>query len=287
MSGGIDYSKWDKFEDSSEEEEGINQSLPRVTRLEKPGKVTRSKDGTIIYSPSSETIRGNNPQENYSRFNDSINSSDPSLTIETISKLKQSENTKNGGEFRDPTTQSYVQWSQDRYEVVIRIYVDVTQVSRKDIRVKLEGAVPYHQRFSAISSSLEDGIGKLTVYASDRLLFEGTLPYPVHIPEDSIDDGELDWSLIESAKPMAIQLTPQESKFLQITLHKATPMHGVHVWWSQPFNHFPTIDVTSIVDRKKSHTLEAKSTSGAESSVWDEAHSLFRQKILKTKHDNA
>ena len=74
--------------------------------------------------------------------------------------------------------------------------------------MKLEGAVPYHQRFSAISSSLcEDGLGKLTVYASDRLLFEGTLPYPVHIPEDSVDDCELDWSLIESAKPMAIQLT--------------------------------------------------------------------------------
>jgi hypothetical protein len=40
MSKGIDYSKWDQLQDSSDEEEGEGRGEPHVTRFDEPMSVT-------------------------------------------------------------------------------------------------------------------------------------------------------------------------------------------------------------------------------------------------------
>jgi hypothetical protein len=52
----VDYSKWDRFEDSSDDDEDEDRlfSPPRVTRLDAPSTITTQVDGTIRIRPSQE-----------------------------------------------------------------------------------------------------------------------------------------------------------------------------------------------------------------------------------------
>jgi hypothetical protein len=65
---------------------------------------------------------------------------------------------------------------------------------------------------------------------------------------------------------------------VEMTLHKAVPMVGIHHWWNCPFLEAPErIDVTQIADRGTT-TNDATTTPMPDmKSTWQQAHDMFIQ----------
>jgi hypothetical protein len=291
MPSGIDYSKWDKFDaSSSSDEENASVLSPRVTRLDEPGQVTRSANGTITISPSTpktseiNKAKANLGEDNYAhqkKVSKGPGSEDSGTQVGAVF-------TKNGGEFRDADTKSFVLWSQDRYEVMFRIHVNPTQVNRKNLSIKVDGMVPYTQRFSTTSSQGKDGYGRLTVSAGSKLLLQGDLPHPVHFPEHAEEEGDsgIDWELMDTKRPMKCPpIGSNQTKCVQFALFKASPMEGVLIWWSRPLKHCAAMDVNQIKKQRiKNGTGSHDSPSTKPpnfADTWEQAHNVFREKMGK------
>jgi len=291
MTSRIDYSKWDKIDVSSSDEEEENVPMPRVTKLETPGTVTRSADGTISLYPSSSSASATPDTPHI----DAVTASDTAqkrTQIEFVKAMEKSRSqnlTKNGGEFRDPKTNYVIRWAQDRNEIIISISFDPSTISPRNIQVEVIDALPFSERYSAVGGKRGDGRsikGSLVVSAaltgteggkdkknkSSVTLLSGELPHFIHLPED---EDEVEWE-IDTCEHCGIasEKCGKETKLIRITLRKAVPMQGLSVWWSQPLLHCPEIDVTEIKDRSR----DAEKQEAIKSS-WDEAHRLFMEKI--------
>lgn len=264
MPGGIDYSKWDKIDYGSDDEDSsVNEEAPAVTRLDESSSVTFSSNGVSI-APS-PTIQKEKE----------ISSKPPVQNDSSISKnvKKRKICTKNGSSYVDPKSGNEILWSQDRNEVNISIIYDCNTIASKDIRVKIHGALSYQDRFSAVGTeNIIDGVegskGKLIVTAKgcDEPLLQGYTGYPVYLPQD---EEEIDWE---------IDVTDSNMKMIRITLLKAVPMQGLTVWWSRPLIHFPEIDVVSGIEgRTSSNSNKDKHDQWKQS--WEEAHRMFKEKI--------
>lgn len=304
MSKGIDYSKWDKMnfsddEDSNDDEMEVSTSShPRVTRLDEPSRVTCAQDGSIHIQNGGEmntaTTTATTTSIKYnSHSHDGISSQKPMEELgnnDDISTIKKNISTssvhyltKNGGSYKDPVTNIQTYWSQTRYEVVLSIEIDHTNIASRDIRVKVTGSLNYKDRFAAvggnrtIKSSKEDDSdsnrGEIYVHTKDgREIFKGSLAYHIYLPEG---DDDVDWE---------IDATNPKMKLVKITLLKALPMQGLTIWWSKPILDYPEIDVVKdIEDRNKDGTNDKTSTSSSKQEelkrVWDEAHRMFRENI--------
>ena len=83
-----------------------------------------------------------------------------------------------------------------------------TTTRARDISVKLEGAVSAHDQTSA---TLTQPRPTLCIRVQTTiLLLEGTLPYPVYLPDENV----LDWTLENL----------NQKKYIVVTLFKAMPM---------------------------------------------------------------
>mmetsp|Transcript_6163 Transcript_6163/g.8919 ORF Transcript_6163/g.8919 Transcript_6163/m.8919 type:complete len:297 (-) Transcript_6163:529-1419(-) len=292
MSGGIDYSKWDNVEcDSSDDEEVY--SHPHVTCLDEPSTVTRSTDGTLSVSASSnkQSTAASNPVTLSTVQTPSLSKSkDTNKKSSEESPNKSRVLTKNGGEFVDSTTKSHIRWSQNRDEVIISIAYDPNSITHaRDFNVKLTGALPFEDRHSAVGDHASKGSLLVSVKraASEdggkaknenvRTLLNGELPHFVHLDEDG--EEAVEWE-IDSCEYHGITIAEsgKETKLIRITLRKAVPMQGVSIWWSQPLLHCPTIDVNDIEDRRND-------TGGMQDmkSNWDEAHRMFLERVKSRK----
>lgn len=299
---GIDYSKWDRMDygsdsdsDSNDIDDASASGLPRVTKLDAPSTIqTSAKDGSISIvssaSPSSQRCQkkeGDDDDDDV--VDDSIRTSKKIEFVNSTSSTDKSDGTfkmsvlviltQNGGQWIDPITHSPLFWSQNRHEVIFNIAFDPSTCIVKDIKLKVEGAVPYSQRFSAVGTGAGDeGCGSMVVEATNgKILLKGQLPHFVHFPED---EEQLDWEVIDPfeeypGQPIDFSIIKEFSckKLLRITMMKAVPMVGVTMWWSQPLSHFPKIDVNSIEGRRTSDRQDKLKN------VWDEAHSIFQQKV--------
>lgn len=286
-SSGIDYSKWDKMDYGDSSDESANEEepgRPRVTRLDGPSKVTRDADGVItIDSSSSASASAAAAASVPAKMNDkSITSAATAATAPSnmasntgaapqIFKSSQptldERLTKNGGHFSDEQTQSRIFWSQDRHEVIVSIEFDAKKIKSRNIRVEVNGMLPYGEREAAVvSGGGAEAYGKLRVTAKldDRgentTLLEGNLTHKIHLAED---EDDIEWEI----------LSEDNRKLARITLRKAVPMAGVVLWWDQILQHRPKIDLSSIDGR-------AKQSVGMES-AWEEAHRLFKEKVQK------
>jgi len=272
----IDYSKWDNIElsdDDSSSEEVEEHISPRVTKLETPGTVTRSSDGTISVQPSSQIINESPipPAKNFASL--------PKIEFVKEGLSKRETLVRNGGEFRqDGILIAF--WSQDRNEVILSVTFDPSVFSPRNIKVQIVGVLPFSERYSAVGwTSSDKQAGSLIVTAAvsnnnsseAETLISGELPHFVHLSEG---EDEVEWE-IEDCENFGIMKSDYgKSKILRITLRKAVPMSGLSVWWSQPLMHFPTIDISKIQDRgTNAEKQEAVKRS------WDEAHRLFKEKI--------
>ena len=271
MSKGIDYSKWDHIDCSDDEDE--DQMQPRVTRLDQPSRITAS-NGTIHVqsassappppagsgaSSSSKTTTDKTSQEPEKTHSGNgeraISSKDDDIPLSWTEK---------GGRtlWQDRT----LCWSQDRYEVILRVNVPPT-IRSKDVRVSHKGTIQlYDHRHSATmtesSSKVQIRISVANALDGKPLVLEGTLPYPIHWPQDHDPEEEdsLDWT-IETTRG-------SEAKFLCLCLYKASPMQGVTIWWKRPLE-----QIEETVDPPQSSNQQGWKD------AWEEAHRMFREKI--------
>ena len=276
----IDYSKWDNIElsddddDSSSEEVEDHNITPRVTKLETPGTITRSSDGTIsVVHP---------PPQNLQRI-ESTSTIPPATSLPKIEFVKEGLSkremiVRNGGEFCQDGTLLAL-WSQDRNEVIVSVPLDPTVISPRTIQVQIVGILPFSERYSAVGwTSSNKEAGSLLVTATVRnesktVLLSGELPHFVHLSEG---EDEVEWE-VEDCENFGITKSEygSQSKLLRITLRKAVPMSGLSVWWSQPLMHFPKIDITKLQDRGINNAEKQEAIQKS----WDEAHRLFKEKI--------
>jgi len=274
-SKGIDYSKWDNIDVSdSEEEEEV--TLPRVTKFDAPSTISTNKDGTVTVSADAD-------DSSKSKIKSSQNDGLRNIEFISESQIKRMKKLTEGGDhFIDSNSKSKVFWSQDRHEVIISVAFSSKRIRPKDIFVTATGVLPYSQKSSAVGSGQNrsgEGCGTISIeakaeYSLERtVLLEGTLPHFVHFSEE---EDEIDWD-IEDYEPHNDTFEEENSnavdKLVRVSLHKAVPMIGVSLWWSQPLTHCSKIDINNIEGRRESdRKIQLKE-------VWDEAHNMFREKV--------
>jgi hypothetical protein len=241
--GGVDYSKWDRFEDSEEEEEEEQDTMkPRVTKLSSPSQIKTTSDGKILVLPSNTTSTKATSQTNQHTL------------IPTTKKLhllgsKMDKWIRQGGYISSWD----LYWSQDRKVVTLRWKLPVTP-RLTDITVSWEGHIyAYNDRCHAVGS---DNTASFFIRGAENiLLFHGTLPYPIHYPEH---ETELDWEIDRHPE--------KDDPYVVLALFKAVPMDGM-IWnWNRP--------LTQVLEESSSSPQNLKFKS-----AWEEAHTTFREKM--------
>jgi hypothetical protein len=286
MSKGIDYSKWNHFGESSDDEESPATIIPRVTRLDAPSQVSTSVDGTIHVSCSSSSKRNTSSTKTTTTTSTTTNKTMEDAIQEWTSNgsvvtLQHHEENHTDDE-ECGITRLY--WSQTRETVSIRIEVPAHARAR-NVQVLLDGAVSVPQQHhhhddrttttsAAVTWTQSRPTLKITTTAtatrqedatSQRMvLLEGTLAYPVYVEEE---EG-LDWTL-ESA---------HEKKYIVVTLDKVTPVAGMTLWWTRP--------IEGIMEEVVHPQLDRRNGGGSSfPQAWKEAHEQFRENIKKQKRE--
>ena len=243
---GIDYSKWDHFGDSSDDEEQ-ETTAPRVTRLDKPSRIstTQGQDGFTVVPNESKPIAV------------------PSQTTSSSSSSSDipGEWTVKGGV--SEITETTIYWTQERYSITMRLVAP----EYSSFTVKVHGILSFVDRSSAAATASSSP--RLVVWRKDKkspakqkVWFEGGLPHAVHYAQD--DDKDIDWSVERF----------HERPYLVFTLYKAVPMEGVFIWWKRPLTQCPEIEWRSESD---------SSSNAAFQEAWAEAHKQFKAMVADKK----
>jgi len=165
--------------------------------------------------------------------------------------------------------------------------------------------------------SLDKGVLEVSAFKNNdsksHRFLKGSLPHFIHgTREDEEEDNttsSVEWEIINDGRygntetmiqyfaskvqkihPFNIKAS---IKLIQITIRKAVPMYGMYIWWDQLVVHGPKIDVSNIKDRRLNSNRNPSnekemntetSNSNTLSSVWEEAHAMFREKM---KHNDS
>jgi hypothetical protein len=276
----IDYSKWDHLDEYSDDdgEEDNNQgSSPQVTQLDAPSRVTFGGGSAEITAQSTvPTTHTSIPSamaiqklpKPTTTSNSTRSSKDDIDTDTNTSKW-----TQNGG-LVTTETERKLYWTQDRYAVTFRLALD-DHVKASDLKVQVEGILPYSDRHCAVGSTkpiLQIMIIPTTTSpTTESPLLQGDLPHPVHWAQEDEEEKVMDWSIEREQRSGG-----SSANFLVFTLYKAVPMHGMFVWWRRPLLSFPEVDVPAA--SSSSTNNNTSNTSQEFSQAWEEAHRLFREK---------
>jgi hypothetical protein len=330
-SKNVDYSKWDRmnFSDSDDSDDddssdsnnqdekqgggpgnssNSNSDLCRVTRLDRPSRVTVAPNGQVNVEETVSASASVSPARIAAALPPST-SLPPTIVTETTGasaaaaecpSSTQDEASKETPTSTTPTARpaswtsrggfveaSNLYWSQDRYTVVLRFQLPpaatiavsaagVTSRSRPAWDCRVMGLLPYEQRHAAVQSLTTDYSASLVITnnTTKTEYFRDYVAYPVHAAQgDDVDtdDIETDWSI--ETWPAASECG---HKYLMVTLHKATPVPNMTIWWRRPFRSCPEIDLTppaSADDTPK----DANSSKNAFAVAWEQAHAQFRQ----------
>jgi hypothetical protein len=345
----VDYSKWDRFEDSCDDDEEANNNddrftspTPRVTRLEAPSTITTHADGTIHIAPTnavessptekgvvvkgvndaaadksdapgtSRTIRFVGEQQTSDRIKgDNTIGSTPAGGIIPVRttvpaphwtaqgsrqrRLQIHDNDDYGrnGENDDIKTNDdddnemdlskFYYWSQDRDTVTVRILLLPSNDSNARASYDVQLTAPLAYRDRNVSSLAAPGSQRLTIRRHNNrksddseIILDRVLAYAVHLAEDDDDDGTVDWCIQPLTKDDmvggAVVNNDDPCRVLILTLRKATPMVGVHVWWQRLFVDEPDRDESSdpIARRDRQEQFQA---------TWERAHEEFRTNL--------
>lgn len=282
MSGGINYSKWDKMDYGSDDESSgaEEEDTPKVTRLDAPSAVTFSSQGVNV-EPSCQQISATNSMPMVNAKNPD-GRTPPTNESEKQLARRKAMLIKNGSIYIDPETKNEVYWCQDRNEAILSVRYDHKFILSKDIRVHVKGSLNYEGRHAAVGvDSAIDGVegskGKVVISAvinsEPCIILQGYLGYPIYFSESEL---EVDWE---------IDVTDPNMKLIRVTLRKAVPMQGLTVWWSRPLLHFPEIDVVADIEGRNLTSNGNKSVPGEKTKhdkwkqSWEEAHKMFREKV--------
>lgn len=232
----IDYSKWDKLEVSDSEEETGSSPAPRVTRLDQESRVTRTVDGSLVVEPSQAPFISN--------------ATTTANKVMSLPKDEQASWTVKGGHCRLTAAKTNVDfyWSQDATSCNLRLALPPGLTS-KHLNCSISDALRFADRHTAVTTSQKQ---VLTVTHHQTIVLQDQLAYPVYL---MADEDEVDWSLERDIK---------DNIYLVVSLHKATPMAGLTLWWKRPLTKCPEIELDW---RNKGN--------GAFAAAWKEAHQQF------------
>ena len=318
VTGGIDYSKWDHLEDSdsdansdadadADEEQQRRPVEPRVTRLDAPSRITTTPDGTLLVEaqdcekqkqkqrqaqpPNILPVISSQKQTHLSYSNNALSESMPiesnvnsncntNITIHNNNNAATATNqlqlhdstlehesswTENGGAY----VPSYgLYWSQDRYTVLLRFRLPQDAIP-KTISVQWRGMIySYKDRQSAVGSNNTASFQIL--HNSGQVLVHGDLPHPIHYNErndngnDDDDEDEMDWEIVHDKVGR---------KYVLLTLPKAVPMAGMTIRWKRPLQQVDLVEDDA--------TSSARTTDNPFQQAWEEAHTMFREKMAR------
>ncbi|GKY95781.1 hypothetical protein MPSEU_000538800 [Mayamaea pseudoterrestris] len=273
MSSGVDYSKWDKLDYGSSDDEGsgsdqgqaesdVRGQQPRVTRFDQPSTITRNVDGELIVETQHDagemvalTESLKYPKESTGTGRADSAFADENPTDSALASSLSNDTATIPKTWTEKGSFEIVQgcevyWSQDRYSVMIRIALP----EEGKWTCVVSSLLAYADRFVAVGSGPKSLLEVWRADLTNSVLMRSEIAYPVHATED--DEG-VDWSI----ERIGVQ------RFLSVTLNKATPMAGMTLWWKRPLSEMKEI---SMDWREPSSTSFQK--------VWNEAHAQFYDK---------
>ena len=216
-----DYSKWDRFEDS-DEEDAHPQQAPVVTKFDDGSK-------TVQIGPQGMTIMDPSGSSTSSRFKLAGNSA----------QIAPLWNTINGG-----LTETYA-WSQSREEVTLQWFISsAVTVKAKDVTIVYDADVR-----------------KLLVNLAgqDQSLLSETLLHEVEPNPGTEGEAPFDWELKRKGEKGPSPTEQKQQCFIELTLRKKAPFDGVTLWWASMFVGGPEIDVTAIQGRDQAAAQSSRS----------------------------
>ncbi|KAL9178401.1 hypothetical protein ACHAXT_000048 [Thalassiosira profunda] len=309
----VDYSKWDRMDFGDSDSDGADdpdEGGPRVTSLDAPGRVTIGADGSLaigqsggappprvpLGAPNAEgagipTVSGSVSGKaiDISNLKDESKEEDATAKQKRIQQWRD-QLTRNGGTHHSLSTTYQkgklpLYWSQDRYTVTLRLGFPPSEFPSKSIRVRVEGALKYSDRHSAVGSGAMSGhkseaegdasYGSVEVVSvskdggKETVLLRGELPRPIHLNQD---EDEVDYEIEDNLGAGGDGGDGACTKLVSITMAKAVPMEGMVLWWDRPLVGYPATDITKI------QGATGQSKQEAWKKAWDEAHKLFREK---------
>ncbi|CAB9500377.1 expressed unknown protein [Seminavis robusta] len=274
MSNPLDYSKWDKIDcSSSDDEEQENLGAPRVTRLDAPSRVTRTSNGDLVVEEQEQKIEEPLIEElevsAKTATSNSTAKGPPNETLQNTTNIPASW-TEHGSQETLTISQQTLYWSQDRQSVCLRLSLPTTSLKGKDIRVQLQGVRRYADRNCAVGSESPSSIRVTTTCTADsQVLLEGEFPHFIHAAED--DDDFVDAETPYCSSDWAIDRTTGDAAYWVMTLLKAVPMDGMTIWWRRPLTQFDEMEPTTTnTSTEKSQAFQA---------AWEEAHRQFKDKM--------
>jgi hypothetical protein len=239
----VDYSKWDKFVDSDEEEGDVldYRSLPpNVTAFNESQRVTIGPQG-YFHEPQNS---GMPPDSELNAMTKPLDA--PSLTKGPT--VKQPKKTSGAEDWsKDGAMLDGYAWSQDKENAVLRIFLP-ENTKAKNIAVEISE-----------DKQLESTLPKLSIKesSSGKTLFSGTFAYPIEMEEGEGMDA-VDWELVSE----------EGRRIMKMALRKKLLIANCYMYWKKAFQSEDEID-TRAIENKVSNFGKA----------WDEAHEMFRQKV--------
>lgn len=292
----LDYSKWDKFDYASSDEEDDNRPYPQptVTRLNDGDRIHIGPSGSSIDSsnaPPAPSLSPSHTGNESSKKVGATSSSEPPATAAAVPSslpvnkaqdtIYRSSHTPEGGGF--PIT---YKWKQTRQEVFLWV------------------SIAHSLKASAIQVEYKATSNTLRISTNGIELIAGELNYKIIHEEDSPLDWEITTAPTATSIPSEASTSTPAQKVIQIIFQKHVYTPGSVVWWSSIFSGDDPIDVTQIPERLRTQKtvrvsdptatgvsatdvdsdVSAAATTHVSSSqsfadAWKEAHSLFTEKV--------
>jgi hypothetical protein len=244
----VDYSKWDKFNYDEDDDDDEDVEVRLTVK-----KIGGDKGGKVQIGPSGYSVANENGEE-VDNFTAEHRKAPPANDERRVVTLNI--NCENGSTGCYRGTHYY--WSQDRYEVILTLFVDwVEGMKKKDVAV-----------------SYFSGTKELTIAArrdSRGVAFKGNFQFGVEVtgdPENPYDEV-FEWSVVPD-----MQHPTDGSRLytaVQLVLKKASPLPNAIFWWKNVFVGEPHIDVTKIKGRA--------STASAAQDEFQQAQKIFFERL--------
>ena len=278
----MNYSKWDKFEVSSDEEE--ERGLCDVTDLGGPTSVQ-------INGPNIKFLKKPTQAEA------------PVIKAKTQACNESSSKVQEGDDF---VRREAYKWCQSRDDVTIVIPLAVGLRS-KDLQVSLRGADKDDNSAAAPSKPIltiraTTGTGLLTT------LLQGALQYPI-VPQDMSECWEV-LTVGGSSSGSSGSSGSSSDRQIELTLRKQSPIPGAVQWWTRVLEAEPPIDPTTVPARLRMQSQQVPRKAAEEGAggqenekekekeqkekqqqsfqdVWQQAHAMFRSQVKNKENMHA
>lgn len=285
----VDYSKWNNIIDSDDEDDqlkskfpGINPKTTRVINNEKGGKVTIGPEGYKIHGmknsidPKLNESIGRNMEEDeeYDDYDPEFEEQQYEQKVlssqEKVQELPQtapaSKNKALNGS-RGNYQGCWYQWSQDRYEVHVEIFISSDLFPQKTTIQKKN----FHLLYDEMDRNLRLQYTASSKEVSEILSFPISYAITLTGDRDNPYDDVIDWNFLTNSSVITTSWSDFLSNYkiesndnseikaiLQLDFKKYSPIPNAFIWWKNVFLGEPEIDLTKIEGRQHVSTnLEA------------------------------